>query len=392
MGKTVKRIINVLCIMAMVVHVFCCGVITAYGAEEKPQMTLNALAACLIDAENGRVLYEKNGYEERAMASTTKIMSLIIALENGKEDDIVTVSKNAAIQPDVQLNINTGEQYRLGDLYYSLMLESHNDTAVAIAEHIGGSVEGFAQLMNEKAAELGCSHTHFVTPNGLDGEDAGGTHHTTAVELARIAAYAIQNERFVEIINTESYTFSEVNGKRTFSVYNKDAFLHMYNGAFGIKTGFTGQAGYCFVGAVKQDDRTFISVVLGSGWPPNKTYKWKDTKKLMDFGTQNYYRKQLYAYDGDYKSIAVTDGVKEYVETYTAGEVSMLYSIYDETRVVYQMAESIEAPVYKGQKVGQVNVYVNDELYGCFEITAKCEVRKIDFSYCLDKILKFFLL
>lgn len=171
---------------------------------------LYALSAVLMDGDSGRVLYEKDGETPRANASTTKVLTCILALEKGAGDDYVTVSARAASQPDVQLNMREGEQYYLEDLLYSLMLQSHNDTAVAIAEHIGGSVEGFAEMMNKKAEEIGCTDTHFVTPNGLDAEDDGGTHHTTARDLALIMRYAIKSPTFLKITQTREHTFSDL--------------------------------------------------------------------------------------------------------------------------------------------------------------------------------------
>ena len=239
---------------------------------------LHSLSACLLDGESGRVLYEKDGYTMRANASTTKIMTCILAIEYGNMDDLIDVSKYAAGMPDVQLNIKTGEKYRLGDLLYSLMLESHNDTAVAIAEHISGDVKSFAKLMNEKARELGCYDTYFITPNGLDAtENVNGKemfHGTTAADLTRIMAYCIKNPEFLKITQTGSYTFSNkitddkgnvTNGARTFTVNNKNAFLTMMEGAVSGKTGFTGKAGYCYVGALKRDDRVFVVALLGCG-------------------------------------------------------------------------------------------------------------------------------
>lgn len=363
--------------------------LTNVSAEEN--ITLNALSACLIDAENGRVLYEKNGYDSRAMASTTKIMTLTIALENGNMDDIVTISQNAARQPDVQLNVNTGEQYRLEDLLYSLMLESHNDVAVAIAEHVGGSVPGFAAMMNKKAEELGCHDTYFITPNGLDAADENGTHSTTAVDLARIAAYAIKNEKFIEITNTRSYSFSEVNGKRSFTVNNKDAFLDMMDGAFGIKTGFTGNAGYCFVGALQQDGRTFISVVLGSGWPPNKTYKWKDTKKLMQIGINNYFPQLVYEGRQNLAQIDINNGIEDKVGIESTGSLTMLLSEEDDVNVYYEYPCVLDAPVETGMQVGSAYVYVNGELMDNFPIVSSKAVDEIDFDYCLNKIINWFM-
>lgn len=246
--------------------------------------SLNAKAACLIDADSGMVLFAKNADEKLPMASTTKIMTALIALESSDLSDTITFSSHAASMPDVQLNAMSGEQFTLRDLLYSLLLESHNDTAVAIAEHVSGSTEAFADKMNEKAVELGLSSTHFVTPNGLDADE----HYTTAKELCLIASYALQNQTFCKIIRTPAHSFANRTNTKQYHVTNHDAFLTNYAGAIGIKTGFTGNAGYCFCGAAKRGDITLISSVLACGWPPHKTYKWTDTKKLMDYGFTNY--------------------------------------------------------------------------------------------------------
>ncbi len=373
---------------------------------------LYALSACLMDADSGRVLYDKNADEIRAMASTTKIMTLIIALEYANEDDIVTVSPYAASMPDVQLNIRAGEQYRLGDLYYAMMLESFNDVAVAIAEYIGECyalnqddgtvnteiktrsyddskkyVRTFAMLMNEKAKELGCENTYFITPNGLDAEDENGKHSTTARELAVIASYAVKNERFNNIIGTKQYSFSEVNGARNCSAYNKDAFLNQMNGAFGIKTGFTGNAGYCFVGALKSDGRTFISVVLGSGWPSNRTYKWKDTRKLMEYGINNFFPRMVFSTVEAYKDVKVTNGMEGSTSTRIEGELSLLLCESDDVRVVYELEDYIDAPVNLGDVVGKAIIYVNGQRMGSFPITATVAVERANYIWYLKRLL-----
>ena len=373
---------------------------------------LYALSACLMDADSGRVLYDKNADEVRAMASTTKIMTLIVALEYANEDDIVTVSPYAASMPDVQLNIMAGEQYRLGDLYYAMMLESFNDVAVTIAEYIGECyalnqddrtantdikarsydeskkyVLTFAKLINEKAKELGCENTYFITPNGLDAEDENGKHSTTAKELAVIASYAIKNERFNDIIGTRQYSFCEVNGTRNCSAYNKDAFLNQMNGAFGIKTGFTGNAGYCFVGALKSDGRTFISVVLGSGWPSNRTYKWKDTRKLMEYGINNFFPRTVFSTIEDYKDVRVKDGMEESASTCIKGDLSLILCDADDVRVVYELEDYIDAPVRVGDVVGKAIIYVNGQRMGSFPITAAAAVERANYMWYLKRLL-----
>lgn len=373
---------------------------------------LYALSACLMDADSGRVLYDKNADEVRAMASTTKIMTLIVALEYANENDIVTVSPYAASMPDVQLNIRAGEQYRLGDLYYAMMLESFNDVAVTIAEYIGECyalnqddrtantdikarsyddskkyVHTFAKLMNEKAKELGCENTYFITPNGLDAEDENGKHSTTAKELAVIASYAVKNERFNDIIGTRQYSFCEVNGTRNCSAYNKDAFLNQMNGAFGIKTGFTGNAGYCFVGALKSDGRTFISVVLGSGWPSNRTYKWKDTRKLMEYGINNFFPRTVFSTIEDYKDVRVKDGMEESTSTCIKGDLSLILCDADDVRVVYELEDYIDAPVRVGDVVGKAIIYVNGQRMGSFPITAAAAVERANYMWYLKRLL-----
>lgn len=384
------------------------------ASEGKEELELYARAAVLIDGSNNRILYGKNENEVMPMASTTKIMTLVIALENAEPDDIVTVSPYAASQPDVQLNALKGEKYRLGDLLYVMMLKSYNDVAVAIAEYVGEAhrngaqdseaaakrsseeskayVAEFASLMNEKAAELGCTDTYFITPNGLDAQDDNGTHSTTAYELAKIAAYAVENENVIKICTTRNYSCSELNGKRNVSVATTDRFLDMVNGAVGLKTGFTGDAGYCFVGAVKHEGRTFISVVLASGWPPNKNYKWSDTKKLMNYGIDNFFPEIIFASEEEHKKVKVADGTKEEISTYIPFSMEMLIGEKESVQVVYELRECIQAPVMVNEQVGTVYIYLNGECFRTFPILAKESAAKQDYLWFLKKIWNIFCL
>ena len=224
---------------------------TAVSQPEISPPSVSAESAVLID-ESGQILYEKNANAKGYPASTTKIMTCILALENGQEQTVATASAKAAAAPKVHLGVRKGEQFLLGDLLYSLMLESHNDAAVMIAETIGGSVEEFASLMNEKAAAIGCTDTHFVTPNGLDASDAGGDHHTTAADLARIMRYCVwispKAAQFLSVTQTRSYTFWDLEKKNMFNCYNHNALLDQMDGAVSGKTGFTAKAGYCYTG------------------------------------------------------------------------------------------------------------------------------------------------
>ncbi|MCH5281761.1 MAG: D-alanyl-D-alanine carboxypeptidase [Lachnospiraceae bacterium] len=351
------------------------------------ELRLYARSAILLDASNNRVLYEKNAYDVMPMASTTKIMTAILALEYGNLEDHVTVSKRAASMPKVHLGMKEGETYLLKDLLFSLMLESHNDSAVAIAEHIGGSVEGFADMMNQKARDLGCDNTWFITPNGLDAAKGDKVHSTTAYDLAKIAAYAVQNDMFVALVGTQNYHFNELESGRGFTVNNKDQFLHMMKGAIGIKTGFTNNAGYCFVGAVRRDDRTLISVVLASGWPPNKSYKWTDTRALMEMGVENYTMRNIEA-ERIPKTVSVKNGVAGSVPIAMEWkDISLLMADWDEVKVTIEIKEELTAPVEENETIGYERVYINDRLYAAVPIETADSVEEYTYRYCLIRLL-----
>lgn len=400
-----KRIIAIVLILLML-NPIC----VQANPTEDGELKLYALSAVLIDGSNNRILYGKKENEVRAMASTTKIMTLIIALEKGNIDDEVVFSKYAASQPDVQLNANCGEKYRLQDLLNIMMQKSYNDVAVAIAEHIGAQelqynkaaqertgeeslrcVRAFVDLMNQKATEIGCSKTCFITPNGLDAKEGEKMHSTTAYELAVISSYAIRNPDIEKICMTSDYACDELTGKRHVNVVNSNAFLQMMDGAVGMKTGFTGEAGYCFVGAVKQSGRVFVSVVLGSGWPPNKSYKWKDTKLLMNYGVHNYFMRNILVPDCNYAEITVRNGIADSTSVEIKDGLDMLCADYEKIDVVYILQDELNAPVKSGDVVGKVEIYTDKQLYTTFPIYAKESVEKVSFVWYLRKILNYFM-
>ena len=379
------------------------------------KLELYAQSAVLMDADSGRILYGKNEDQIMPMASTTKIMTCIVALENANTDDFVKVSSYAARMPKVKLTVQEGEYYRLGDLLYSLMLESHNDSAVAIAEHVGDSVEGFAKMMNQKARDLGCFDTYFITPNGLDavvGENER-FHSTTAADLARIMSYCIvvsgKKEEFLEITRTPSYGFSNYikqedgemsQGSRYFSCNNHNAFLTMMEGALSGKTGFTNKAGYCYVGALRRDHRTFVVALLACGWPNNKHYKWSDTKTLMNYGLENYeYHTMDEAPLDQEKLVPIlvengqTDkiGQKAYigVEALEGGEdeTGVLMRKDERIEVSYSLEDRLTAPVEKGAAVGKAEYTVNGRLYKTVTFVTAGSVEKIDLQWCIEKVL-----
>lgn len=332
--------------------------------EEKEKLSLNARAAVLMDADSGRILYGKNETMVFPMASTTKIMTLIVALEHNEPDQIVIASAGASAMPEVCLGVHEGERYRMEDLYYAMMLESFNDAAMMIAEGTVGSVENFAELMNEKAISLGCTQTYFITPNGLDAADEKGVHSSTAEDMAKIMRYAIDNEDFLKITQTADYSFTDCDRKRSFEVHNKNVLLTMMDGVLSGKTGYTADAGYCYVCAVKKDDRTFIAALLGSGWPPHKGYKWSDVQTLLDYGDKNYRYQTIDISKGvPDRQVHVMNGEQDFA-TVRAKQTNyrFLLSSEDKVHVESVLPGQLEAPVEAGQSVGSIQVFVNGDL------------------------------
>lgn len=384
---------------------FCTIPVSGAGKEDEPE-NLYALSATLIDGESGRILYEKNGSEKRPMASTTKIMTCILTLEDGCLDEVAEVSQYAAKMPKVHLGAAVGEKFYVKDLLYSLMLESHNDSAVILAEHVGGSVEKFADKMNEKAKEIGCKDTWFITPNGLDAKEEGDgeerSHETTANDLAQIMRYCIQQspakEQFIEITGTPSYSFWDAEGKREFSCHNHNAFLSMMDGALSGKTGFTAKAGYCYVGAVRKEGKTLIVALLGCGWPNNKGYKWSDTKKLMEYGLEKYelhsfneiefsqYPKKISVRGGQNKELGQNPEISLFRKK--GEEKKILLRDDEKVDVSYHGKKSLSAPVKKGEKAGELIYKVDGEIWYKEQVLANENMEKIDFPWCLKQVVK----
>lgn len=364
------------------------AVVMPVHAEGEPE-GLYARSAVLMDADTGHILFGKNEKEELPMASTTKIMTLLVTLENADLEGEVKISSYAASQPRVHLGVQAGEHYRLKDLCYSLMLESHNDSAVAIAEYVGGSVEKFAELMNQKARDLGCFHTYFITPNGLDAQNEGGIHSTTAEELAKIMRFCIKNETFLEITRQQSWSFSDIEGTRSFTVNNKNAFLTMMAGALTGKTGFTGNAGYCYVGALERDGKRLIVALLACGWPNHKTWKWSDTQKLMNYGLSTFEKRQEGIGELDVDSLKVENGQQTEVKLNgNVKKMELLLKEEDEFQVKVELPDSITAPVFPGATVGSVKYYLNGRLINLFPIYVVEEAKEVNYLWYVQRLVK----
>lgn len=381
---------------------------TTLNKDNNTELNLYAQSAVLMDADSGRILYGKNEEEIMANASTTKILTCILTLERGNLDDYVKVSAVAAKMPKVHLGMKTGQYFKLGDLLYSLMLESHNDSAVAIAEHIAGSVEEFSVLMNEKAKSIGCENTYFITPNGLDAVDGDKFHSTTAEDLAKIMSYCVlespQKEKFLEICTRGNYSFSGykesengfVQTGSTYHCTNRNAFLSMMDGVLAGKTGFTNKAGYCYVAALEDNERTFVVALLACGWPNNKTYKWKDTRKLFEYGLENFQYENI-AREIILPNLPVSGGVPYgltkipvYIHNNTE-EIKVLLGKEDEVKVEVYLPDTLNAPVKTGERVGTFNYCLNGRTIKSYEIRTSAGVKKHTYRWSLEYVFKNFI-
>lgn len=381
---------------------------TTKKTEKPDKSSLYSKACAMVDADSGRLLYGKSETVPLPNASTTKILTCILAMENCRMDEVVTVSKEAASQPKVHLGTKDGQQFYLQDLLYGLMLESYNDCAYAIAEHVSGSVGEFAKAMNEKAKELGCEDSHFVTPNGLDKEDGGGAHHTTAYDLCRIMGYCAWNspksEQFLALTQTKSHSFSSLDGT-SYAVYNKNAFLDMMDSAITGKTGFTSKAGYCYVAAAQEGGRHYAIALLACGWPNHKSYRWSDAKTLFSYGLDNYHlykgSDKIFSVEpievaGGYRDGTLDEwGNKASLPLYVDAketQLTFLKSDSDEAKIKKELVQMIRLPVRKGKKMGKISYCIGNEILYSYDIRAKADLKKWDFPAFLKAVLKEFLL
>lgn len=365
-------------------------------AEEQKEPVLNARAAVIYDRKTKEIIWGKNENEKKAMASTTKIMTAIVVLEKGNLSDVVTISKKAANTGGSRLKINTNDKISVLDLLYGLMLRSGNDAAVALAEYVGGSIEGFAKLMNKKAIEIGLKNTHFVTPHGLD--NIG--HYTTAYELAVLTDYAMQNEKFSKIVNTKNTTIS-INGV-TRNIYNTNELLGTINGVNGVKTGFTNNAGRCLVTSCTRNGNQIITVVLGCD---AKKYRTSDSIKLIEYAFKNYTRvnieekvkiefekwkqingKRIYISKGEKSDVNLE--LKEITKKEIPVKIGEENNIQVEINAIYEY----EAPLEKQSKIGNILIKKDEEIIESVDIVCLERIEKKNtLTYLRELIAAIFL-
>ncbi len=310
---------------------------------------VSANAAIGIESTNGEIFYSKNIDERLPMASTTKIMTAVIALECGNLADKVVIDKDAVGVEGSSIYLYENEVLTLENLLYALMLESANDAAAAIAIHIGGSIEDFVQMMNDKAQDLGLTSTHFDNPHGLDGK----THYTTARELGIIASYAMKNEDFRKITSTYKTTIPLSGGEGTRVLINHNKLLRNFEGTVGIKTGYTKKSGRCLVSAISRDGVELICVTLSA---PSD---WQDHESILNFGLSLYENKMLADIGEISAQIPVIGGQITEIDIQNTEEIYAVVRRGSEIDTVIEAPRFIFAPIQKGQIIGRV-VFIQD--------------------------------
>lgn len=333
---------------------------------------VDAGGAILIDAKTGQVLFEKNAYKQLAPASTTKIMTAILAIESGRLDEKMTISKRAASTPGSSMHLEEGQVISLREVLTGLMLRSGNDGAVAIAEFIGGgSMDKFVEMMNQKAGEIGAYNTQFRNPHGLS---APG-HYSTAYDLAWLARYAMNNPTFADIVNTRKtrIDYQDSRGKeRERDLKNTNKLLWMLEEADGVKTGTTNEAGPCLVSSATKNNHRLIAVTL------RDKSRWEDSQRLLEWGFDNFSLFEHGAEGEVIGQIRVENGIEDSLNAVLASDAAMVTegAANEKIRVQVDMPGTIKAPVYQGQKVGEVSFRIGDQIVKTFDLTAENSVEE----------------
>ena len=364
---------------------------TASNIQIKPPDT-NSRACVVIDRNTNTILYGKNEKQRRKMASTTKIMTATIIIENCNLDETIEVSKRAAGTGGSRLGLKTGDKITIKDLLYGLMLRSGNDAAVALAEYAGGSVEGFSELMNKKAVQLGLINTHFETPHGLDSDE----HYTTAYELALLSNYTLNNTTFAQIVGTKEYTIT-INGYPK-QLSNTNELLGNLDGVYGIKTGFTNGANRCLVTACKRNDMDIICVVLGAD---TKKFRTQDSIKLINYIFDNFKPVNIKELiedkftkwkDENLDKIVINKGITQNInleiENIDKAIIPIRKDLIDTINVNVYCPLYFEAPIASKSQLGNISVSISDDINFNYQIYNSFEIKHKSWKIYLFEIFK----
>ncbi|ADL07905.1 D-alanyl-D-alanine carboxypeptidase family protein [Thermosediminibacter oceani] len=357
------------CVSATMVFVilFTSGFFISGSEAKELNLSLNARAYVLMDPVSGRILVEKNSEIRLPMASTTKIMTAIVALEKGDLNSTVTVSRKAASVRGSSFHLEPGETMSLESMLYGLLLPSGNDAAVAIAEHIGGDVKTFVELMNLKAREIGAFNTHFKNPHGLD--EPG--HFTTAKDLALITRYALNIPKFREIVRTKDIIITE--GRRPRHIYNTNRLLRVSEEIDGVKTGYTGKAGRCLVATAERNGMRLISVVLDAH------DHFSNTLKLLNYGFSTYRLNKLVQKNNIYAAVPLKGGIINKAVLIAGEDVALPMRDGEKAHLKLVIPSFVPAPVFKDQVVGEIQVFIDGVLVRRVPLLSIQDIRKKTF-------------
>lgn len=368
-----------LSIFTLIILLSCMGTIPSRAAAAREMPGISARYAALVEMNTGQVIAEKNGNDRTSMASTTKIMTSLLLCELADLDEEIVATKEMVTVEGSSMGLQAGDRVHYRDLLYGMLLASGNDAANTTAISIAGSVEKFAELMNKKAKEIGMNATHFVTPSGLDDEE----HYTTACDMAKLAVYAMKNKDFAEACASKTATLEYGNPpyRRTLSNHNK--LLRYYDGAIGIKTGFTKKSGRCLVSCAVRNGMGVIAVTLNA---PND---WADHTTMLDYGFSQLETHELYTPTDIFKVAAANTNDKINV-AFTPPSATLLPEQFDKVTFKVEMERFVFAPIKKGYKLGSVTYYIDGNKIATADITAAngaisspAEIIKKDYKYWL---------
>ena len=361
------------------------------NSDDINEPKINSKSAVIFDRTSGEIIWGKDENSKKKMASTTKIMTAMIVIENKENlSEIVTISNKAAGVGGSRLGLSSGNKISANDLLYGLMLKSGNDCAIALAEFTSDSVDNFVDKMNQKAEELCLTQTHFVTVNGLDEEE----HYTTALELAKITDYALKNEKFREIVRTKNYTVT-INGYGK-TIVNTNELLGNLNGVYGVKTGFTNGANRCLVTAVKRENMDIICIVLGADTKKDRT---RDSIKIIEYAFANYSminleNKILEEFEdwNNTNNITIIKGVDKYAQIELAyfqnSSIAVQNNDINKIEIQIEALKILNSPIYKGTKVGELKVKVNNETRVKIDLIISKDIKKKNEKNYFIEILK----
>lgn len=368
-------------ILAILIFVLLCPLFFA-NTHIVNAVSVNAKGSILMDEATNEVLFENNAHAKLPMASTTKIMTALVAIEKLDLTQKIKVPAKAVGIEGSSIYLKKNEEIKIEDLLYGLMLQSGNDAAEALAIIVAGSKENFAKLMNEKALQIGANNTNFENPHGLD----SANHYTTAYDLALITSTALKNEKFKTIVSTKNHKVEKTNLVQERFLFNKNKMLRNYEGAIGVKTGYTKKCGRCLVSAAERNGTTLICVVLNC--PP----MWEDSINLLNYGFNNYTYKTFISPYQNFDEIACEDSEQTTLKIYNDGGFNKLIKLSEEQEytVTYDIPTSVKAPVKKEQKIGEICIYYKGEKIYTENVKATEEIVSNNTKNIIKEIIKEF--